>query len=260
MKSSPNEHLKKSVMPDYPLGCKRVLLSNDYYPALLKPHVNLITSPISTVNDSGIFTADGNFYPSDVMIFSTGFEATKFLSPVNIVGRGERHLWSLQKGQLRTRPSASIPDDVPNAYLGMMVAGFPNMWILYGPNTNLGHNSIIFMIECNLTDSILLAIHVHCVQGSDNPPFTLTGQANYIAQCIQHVLSHKSKTIEVTQQAMDAYNNEVDQIMKRLVFTAGCHSWYQNEEGRIINNCAYSTVWYWWLTLKPKLAHFILHG
>ena len=133
-----DHELREVVTPDYPIGCKRVLVSNDWYPALDRDHVEVETSGIGRVVEEGIITSDGRLVEADVLLFGTGFHSTEFLAPMQITGRGGRQLdrdaWA----------------DGAEAYLGITVPDFPNLFLLYGPNTNLGHNSIIFMIESQL--------------------------------------------------------------------------------------------------------------
>jgi cation diffusion facilitator CzcD-associated flavoprotein CzcO len=126
--------LRKKLTPDYPIGCKRILLSNDYYTALCRPNADVVTSAITEVTETGLRTADGRDHALDVLIYGTGFKATEFLAPMAIHGRGGVEL----SAQWR---------DGAEAYLGVSVHGFPNLFMLYGPNTNLGHNSIVYMLE-----------------------------------------------------------------------------------------------------------------
>ncbi len=117
---------ESSVVPDYPVGCKRILISNDWYPALLRPNVSVVDQPINRIESDAVVTADGLRHPADVLIFATGFSTTDFLSHIEITGVGERSLaeeWGVGS----------------RAYLGTAVPGFPNCYLLYGPNTNLGH-------------------------------------------------------------------------------------------------------------------------
>lgn len=127
-------HKLKHIIPDYRIGCKRILISNDWYPAINQPHLNLITEGISEIDETGVVTATGEHRPVDAIIFGTGFKATEFLSPIKITGRQGVALndaWA----------------DGSKAFKGITVNGFPNLFMLYGPNTNLAHNSILFMLE-----------------------------------------------------------------------------------------------------------------
>ena len=126
--------LRAKLVPDYPLGCKRLLFSNDWYPTLVQPHVDVVTDGVAGVEPSGIRTADGALHELDVIILGTGFAATEFLAPMEITGRGGRRLAEAWEGGAR-------------AHLGITVPDFPGFYVLYGPNTNLGGSSIIGMLE-----------------------------------------------------------------------------------------------------------------
>jgi cation diffusion facilitator CzcD-associated flavoprotein CzcO len=130
----PDAALRARLTPAYPIGCKRILLSSDYLAAFARPNVELVTEGIARVTASGIETADGRVHDADAIIFGTGFAATRFLAPMRVTGRDGLDLESAWR-------------DGAAGYLGMTVPGFPNFFMLYGPNTNLGHNSIIYMLE-----------------------------------------------------------------------------------------------------------------
>src|SRR5690606_14491751 len=129
--------LRAKLTPDYPIGCKRVLFTDDYYPALQQPNVSLVIERIERIAETGVVTRDGAAHDVDVIIYATGFETTGWHWSLDVRGRGGAHLNELWK-------------DGPEAYLGILTSGFPNMFMLYGPNTNLAHNSISFMIECQV--------------------------------------------------------------------------------------------------------------
>ncbi|QYJ05028.1 NAD(P)/FAD-dependent oxidoreductase [Nocardioides panacisoli] len=126
--------LRAKLVPDYPLGCKRLLFSNDWYPALAREHVEVVTEDVTAVEGAGVRTGDGTLHECDVLILGTGFAATDFLAPMEVTGRGGRRLDDAWDGGAR-------------AHLGMTVPGFPNFFCVYGPNTNLGGSSIIGMLE-----------------------------------------------------------------------------------------------------------------
>ncbi|WP_256663444.1 NAD(P)/FAD-dependent oxidoreductase [Pseudomonas sp. C27(2019)] len=129
--------LRAQLTPDYPIGCKRILLSNDYLKTMTQANVELVTNSISRVTADGIETSDGVQHPVDAIIYGTGFAATEFLAPMRITGRAGLDLNETWQGRAQ-------------AYLGMSVPGFPNLFMLYGPNTNLGHNSIVYMLESQI--------------------------------------------------------------------------------------------------------------
>ena len=133
-------------MPDYPIGCKRILISNDWYPTLMRPDVEVVDQPIDHIESDAVVTVDGRRRPADVLIFGTGFNTTDFLAHIPVVGEGGGH-W----------PRRGATGHTPTS--GTAVPGFPNCYLLYGPNTNLGHNSILFMVERQI-NLILQAIAV----------------------------------------------------------------------------------------------------
>lgn len=210
--------LRRALTPDYPIGAKRILISDDYYPALQRPNVALVTSAIDHVTSSGIVSRDGEMYPIDAIILATGFDSTSFLAPMHLEGRSGLSLADAWK-------------DGAQAYLGMSVSGFPNFFMMYGPNTNLGHNSIIFMLEC---------------------------QTRYIRRCIQKLLQDNLKCIEVRAEAMSAYNEDLQAKLGRTVWSRIEKSWYKDEKGRITNNWSGTTMRYWWRTRRVVFRNFVV--
>jgi cation diffusion facilitator CzcD-associated flavoprotein CzcO len=212
----PDPELQRLLLPDYPLGGKRILISDDYYAALQRENVALVTSPIEQVTPDGIRTRDGRHVPADVIIFATGFQTTGFLAPMRIEGADGRVL-----------------DDVwqqgADAYLGLAVAGFPNFFMLYGPNTNLGHNSIVFMLEC---------------------------QVNYVVRCVQALAARGLRYLDVRAEVVRAYNAELQHTLRRTVWARTDHSWYKRADGRITNNWSGTTLAYWWRTRRPDFGHY----
>ncbi|MFN3935522.1 flavin-containing monooxygenase [Parvibaculum sp.] len=212
--------LRKKLTPDYPAGCKRILLTNDWYPALARDNVHVETNRIARVTENAVVTEDGVAHPADVIIYATGFESTDFLAPMKITGRGNADLnavWA--RGA--------------EAHRGVAVAGFPNFFMLYGPNTNLGHNSIIFMLEC---------------------------QVNYISQCIETMAKEHLRYLDVKPAAMEAFNRDLQQDMQKTVWAAGCSSWYKTADGRVTNNWSSFTAKYWWEMRHPDFDEFSLVG
>ena len=204
-----DEAKQKKLTPDYAPGCKRILFANDWWPTMALDYVHVNTSPIDSITAAGVKTQDGEL-PVDILIYSTGFDTTHFLGPMTMTGLANRSLhdvWS--RGA--------------EAHLGITVNGFPNFFMLYGPNTNLGHNSIIFMIEC---------------------------QANYITQCVKKL--HKSNLLymDVKKEAQEKSNERVQADNARSVFASGCTSWYKTADGKVTNNWANHTFIYWWKTRK----------
>jgi len=205
--------LQRALVPAYPIGGKRILISDDYYAALARDNVEVVTSPIDRVCENGVLTRDGRTHPADAVILATGFESTSFLAPMAIEGSGGRSLEHEWK-------------DGAEAYLGISVAGFPNFFLMYGPNTNLGHNSIIFMIEC---------------------------QTRYILDCLRKMDARGLATLELRREAMDDYNARLQRELERSVWAATPQSWYKTADGRITNNWSGTTARYWWRTRKADL-------
>ncbi|WP_084612373.1 flavin-containing monooxygenase [Thermocrispum municipale] len=194
-KEVPDPELRGKLTPDYAAGCKRGLFSDDYLPTFSKPNVSLETTSIERVEPNGVRTADGTLHEADVIIYATGFRATEFLGPITVRGAGGRDL-------------AEVWRDGAFAYKGMSVPGFPNMFLMYGPNTNLGCGSIIYMLET---------------------------QAGYIAQVIREVARRRGIAVDVREDVCTEYNRALQKRLDRSVWTL-CSSWYRNASGRITNN------------------------
>ena len=201
-----------AVVPDYPLGCRRILISNDWYPTLMRPEVTVVTDRVERIEPDAV-VAGGRRHRADVLVFGTGFEATGFLAPIRVTGIGGRVL-----GDEWERTGAE-------AHLGIGVSGFPNLFLLYGPNTNLGHNSIIFMLERQI-GWILQAVRVLAVEGR--------------------------RWVDVRAEAQEASNARLDAELARTVWAGDCHSWYKDAAGRITNNWSSYTFRYWQRTRRLR--------
>ena len=185
--------MRKKLTPDYAIGCKRVLLSNEWLPALTAKNVDLVTDGVREIVPEGIVANDGTLRAVDTIIYGTGFEATGFLAPMTITGRGGQTL--NQRWQ-----------DGAEAYMGMTVSGFPNLFILYGPNTNLGAGSIIYMLEA---------------------------QAKYVTQAVQTLQQKSLRWLDVKAGVISAYNLMLRRRSKEdSVYETGCHSWYITADGK----------------------------
>jgi cation diffusion facilitator CzcD-associated flavoprotein CzcO len=198
----PDPALRAKVTPADPIGCKRVLISNDWYPALNLPQVDVCTERVVEVRDRSVVTADGAARGVDTIVLGTGFAATRFLVPMRVTGRDGREL----SEQWR---------DGARAYLGTAVPGFPNFFLLYGPNTNLGHNSILFMIEA---------------------------QVGYVAQAVRRLARGGVRAMEARADVADAFDAWVQERTRATVFAGGCTSWYLMADGRNTQNWPASTV------------------
>jgi cation diffusion facilitator CzcD-associated flavoprotein CzcO len=183
--------LRRKVTPKDELGCKRLMVTDDWYPALTRPNVELVTDRIEAITPHGVRTADGTERPADVLIFGTGFKSHAFVAPMDVVGRGGRTL-------------AEAWDGVPKAYLGLTVAGFPNMFLLYGPNTNGGAGSVIYTVE--------------------------SGTRHVIA-ALRELERASARTIELRSEAAEAFDRELREALAGTVWHTGCTSWYVDEHG-----------------------------
>ena len=196
--------LRAKLVPDYPIGAKRVLFNDDYYPTLNRDNVRLVTDAVERIEPAGVRTRGGELVEADVIVFATGFHATEFLAPIRVTGAGGR--------ELREEWQAGA-----HAYLGVTVSGFPNFFMLYGPNTNLGHNSILVMIEA---------------------------QVGYVVDAIRRMDAQGVRRIDVKREVMDEYNRWLRQDLAKSVWAADKQSWYKLADGTITNNWPHSTMRY----------------
>ncbi|MCW2846797.1 MAG: NAD(P)/FAD-dependent oxidoreductase [Marmoricola sp.] len=186
--------LRKAVTPNFQLGCKRVLISNDYYPALAQDHVDLVTDGIAEITPTGIVTQDGTTREVDAIVVATGFYTTEQPIAQHITGRDGRTLADAWR------------DSGMTAYKGTTISGFPNLFQIVGPNTGLGHSSMVFMIE---------------------------SQIAYILSALQKMGERELVSVEPRPEAQDAWNEDLQQRMQRTVWnTGGCASWYIDSHGR----------------------------
>ncbi|MBP2326270.1 cation diffusion facilitator CzcD-associated flavoprotein CzcO [Kibdelosporangium banguiense] len=189
-----DRELRKTLTPDYPAGCKRILFANDYYPALAQPNVRVETAEITGITPDGVRTADGVEHKVDTIIYGTGFATADFLAPMTVRG--------LDGKDLHTDAWAGGA----RAYLGMAVPGFPNLFLMYGPNTNLGAGSIIYMLE---------------------------RQARYITKLVRQLRS--GTALNVRTEVADRFDAEMQRRLAGTVW-ATCASWYRTESGRVVTN------------------------
>lgn len=184
--------LRARLTPSYKIGCKRVLLSNDYYPALARDNVQVVTDSITSIDASGVHTQDGAHHNVDAIIYGTGFVAADMLAPFRIRGLVGRDLSEQWHGGAE-------------AHLGTSVAGFPNLFLLVGPNTGLGHNSMVFMIE---------------------------SQINYVLAALRALKSRQLRYLDVKPGAMRSFNERLHQRLDRGVWASGCSPWYLTKTGK----------------------------
>ncbi|TKC87332.1 NAD(P)/FAD-dependent oxidoreductase [Trinickia terrae] len=189
----PDPLLRAKLTPNYRLGCKRVLLSRDFYPAVSQPNVDVITEPIREIAENGVITGDGTHYAADAIICGTGFQVSDAGAPFEVIGAQGADLDALWR------------EHGPEAYLGTSIAGFPNFFMLAGPNTGLGHNSMIYMIE---------------------------SQIAYIADCLRALRRRGARTMQLKHEVQHAFNARLQHDMRRSVWATGCHSWYLSTSGK----------------------------
>ncbi len=210
--------LLERVLPDYPPLAKRMLLDNGIWAATLqREHVELITEPIDAITPEGI-VAGGVQRDVDVIIYATGFHASEFLTPWRITGRDGVELHDRWAGDAR-------------AYVGMTVPGFPNLFCMYGPNTNLVANgSIIYFSECGV---------------------------QYILSAIRLLLERNARAVECRPEVHDEFNVAVDQANDRMAWGAAhVHSWYRNAHGRIAQNWPFTLLEFWLRTRELDPADY----
>ncbi|HEX8067259.1 MAG TPA: NAD(P)/FAD-dependent oxidoreductase [Thermoleophilaceae bacterium] len=184
--------LLEKVTPDYTIGCKRILPSNAWYPALGQPNVELVPEPIAEVRASSVVTADGVERPVDAIVYGTGFQVSEMPAAKVVRGRGGKVLHDVWQGS-------------PRAHLGSTVPGFPNLFLLLGPNTGLGHGSMVYMIE---------------------------SQVAHVLAALRAMDGHGADSVEVRPETARSYNDEIDSRMGGTVWSTGCRSWYVDATGR----------------------------
>lgn len=205
--------MHSTLIPEYEPGCKRILLSSDYLQTVQRPNVTVVTAPIERLTRDTIVTS-ADSVAVDAVIYATGFEATELLQPLRILGQNGLALHDAWK-------------DHPQALCGIMTPGFPNLFLLYGPNTNLGHNSIIYMVE---------------------------HQVSYILKCLKRMRRQGSVTIEPRPEATQQYDAEVQRRLQDTVWAGACSSWYKKPDGSIPNNWHSSAAAYARMLRRPDYA------
>jgi cation diffusion facilitator CzcD-associated flavoprotein CzcO len=203
-------HLRKALTPTYAMGCKRLLLSNDYYDALIRENVELVTDGIAEIRDQSIVTQDHSERPFDAIIFATGFRATDLLSPLRVIGRNGADL-------------SVVWRDGAEAFLGMTVTGFPNLFMLVGPNTLLAHNSVVFMIEA---------------------------QVHYIVKGLQWLRKRGRSMMDLRSDAQARFARDLQERMRGTVWASGCKSWYLDDRGKNVTLWPASSTRYWLQTRR----------
>jgi 4-hydroxyacetophenone monooxygenase len=211
--------LIEKILPDYPPFGKRILQDNGWYRTLTRDHVHLVTEDIEEITADSVVTRDGAKHPVDVLVLATGFHADRFLWPIDFTGRNGTKLQELW-------------GEDPRAYLGITIPEFPNLFCLYGPNTNPVVGSVIFMLEC---------------------------QVRYITGCLREMLEGGIASMDCRQDIHDEYNERVDAQHEKMVWRhPRVHSYYNNSKGRVITNAPWRLLDYWAMTRSPDLADYSL--
>ncbi len=210
--------LRRKLTPTTPFGCQRPLSSNVYYPTFNRSNVELVTDPIERIGPKSIIAVDGTERPAEIIVLATGFKTTKYLSALDVTGRDGRHIdeaWS----------------EGAQAYLGITTSGFPNLFMLYGPNTNNG--SILFMLEC---------------------------QVAYILRQLHRMDDEHIAWMDVHPEAMDGYNAELQRQLDSVeVWQAGCHGYYRGPSGRIVTQWPHTMSVYRDRAMRPDPETYEVH-
>jgi cation diffusion facilitator CzcD-associated flavoprotein CzcO len=208
--------LRAKLTPAYTIGCKRVLLMNTYYPALAQDKVAVLTAGIRQVRSHSIVTNDGEERPVDVIIFATGFDVEHMMGPIDVRGRGGASLLAAGADGLQ-------------AYKGCAMAGFPNFFTIAGPNTGLGHNSMIYMIESGVA---------------------------YVLDAIKQLRARGLHSVEVKPEVQAAYNRDIQRRLKGAVWSSGCRSWYLDHKGRNFTLWPGFSFAYRWITRRFDIGNY----
>lgn len=212
-----NPTLRTTLTPDYPMLCKRILLANNYYETLAQEKVEVLNQGIDTITEEGIKDQTGKTHQVDVIIYGTGFKATEFLSPMKIAGRNGLDLnQAWQNGA--------------EAFMGINVHDFPNLFMLYGPNTNLGHSSIIFMLE---------------------------SQINYVLKATAYAQQNAIQSLNIAKSTQQSFNESLQKDVKNTVWNQGCTSWYLTEDGKNTVNWPRATITYRHMTNNFDIQNYV---
>lgn len=214
--------LVNKALPDYPPYAKRMLLDNGWYRALKAENVSLIGEPVSEVTPTSVRTAAGTEWQADVLVLCTGFDAVRFVNSVDVIGRGGQSL------------REAWADDDARAYLGVMAPGFPNFFLIYGPNTNSGGGSFFSLAE---------------------------SQANYITRIVVQLANKRLRTVDASTTAFERYNDEVDAAHEHMIWShRDVRSYYRNAAGRVVVNMPWRGVEYWNMISDPDFDELVVEG
>lgn len=208
--------LRAALTPDHPLGCKRLVFAADYLPALTQPHVEVVSSPARALRARSLVTEDGSELDVDVVLCATGYAATDYLGQIDVIGEGGRSLHDTWR-------------DGAFAYLGMAVPDFPNFFMLYGPNTNVGSNSVIFVLEA---------------------------QAHYIVRAMKHLRRTRGRYVAVRPAAMAKFLADIDRWMVGTVWTTQCSNYFRAPNGRVVTQWPRSARAFWAMTRRFRARDY----
>ncbi|WP_297593351.1 NAD(P)/FAD-dependent oxidoreductase [Mycobacterium sp.] len=215
-KTVDDEELRRKLTPDHPMGCKRLVFSSDYLPALTRPNVEVVTSPARYLRARSLLTEDGTEREVDLVVCATGYAAADYLGELDVSGEHGitlRQVWR----------------DGAHAYLGMAVPGFPNFFMLYGPNTNVGSNSVIFILEA---------------------------QARYVVRALRFLRRNRRRYVAVRPSALADFVAKVDRWMEGTVWTTQCSNYFRAPNGRVVTQWPRSARTFWGMTRRFRPADF----
>ena len=211
-----DQELRDKLTPDHPLGCKRLVFSSEFIPALTRPNVEVVSSPARSLRARSLVTADGSELNVDVVVCATGYAAADYLGQIDVVGEDGTSLRETWR-------------DGAYAYLGMAVPGFPNFFMLYGPNTNVGSNSVIFMLEA---------------------------QAHYIVRALKHMRRRRRSYVALRPRTMADFIAKIDRWMEGTVWTTRCSNYFRAANGRVVTQWPRSARSFWTMTRRFKAADY----
>jgi len=215
-KAVDDEELRRKLTPDHPMGCKRLVFSSDYLPALTRPNVEVVTSPARYLRARSLLTEDGTEREVDLVVCATGYAAADYLGELDVSGEHGitlRQVWR----------------DGAHAYLGMAVPGFPNFFMLYGPNTNVGSNSVIFILEA---------------------------QARYVVRALRFLRRNRRRYVAVRPSALADFVAKIDRWMEGTVWTTQCSNYFRAPNGRVVTQWPRSARTFWGMTRRFRPADF----
>ncbi|OCB27266.1 flavin-containing monooxygenase [Mycobacterium intracellulare] len=208
--------LRQKLTPEHPLGCKRLVFSSDFIPALTRSNVEVVSSPARSLRARSLVTEDGSELDVDAIVCATGYAAADYLGQIEVIG--QRNTALREKWR-----------DGAFAYLGMAVPDFPNFFMLYGPNTNVGSNSVIFMLEA---------------------------QAHYIVRALKYMRRRRKAYVAIRPEAMADFLAKVDRWMEGTVWTTRCNNYFRAANGRVVTQWPRSARAFWGMTRRFKAADY----